>query len=1262
MTSAPSGTPTPTPTPSAPRPDTRAPDVRIPGQRVPGLRPDTEGDAAFLIADRPRTRKSAPGPLAILRVPGAGGPTALAALAILLHRHTGQSRLLLDIGTDRGDGGALTLTVDPDEPVAALLARTVQARPQGPAAGAPVRFEQAPRTGADGSYETPEGPYELLVTCDGRDLLLGYRTSLFEEDTAARLARQLLLVTAFLTEDPLGATGDVDLLDEDEREQALKAFNDTARPYPDSATVHGLFTEQAARTPDAMAVSWRSGQLTYRQLDLLSDELARSIMASGARPGDRVGLRTGRTPDFVTGALGILKAGCAYVSLEPDLPAERVAWLLSDASVRILVTAGDLPVDLPFDGTVLTPASETVDGTARPGGTGVPVTAHDLAYVCYTSGTTGKPKGVEVVHRNVVRLVKNAEYVHLGPDVRILPTGSTAFDANTFEIWGALLNGGSLRLVDSDVVLDARALGRELAEHRVTTLWLTSPLFNQLVEQDAGLFAPLRELVVGGDALSPVHVRKAMDACPGVTLVNGYGPTENTTFSVTHRLARGDLGRIPIGRPVTNSTAYVLDVRGRPCPVGVPGELWLGGDGVARGYLGRPELTKERFVPDPFGPPGARLYRSGDLARWRPDGVIEFLGRRDHQVKVRGFRVEPAEIETALLAHPDVAEAVVVARTRPSGGDKYLVGYYAGPCPPDPRHLRDLLTAELPGHMVPSYLVPLPALPLNHTGKVDRARLPDPDGGHLLAGADYRAPSDETERAVVDLAERALGITGIGVGHDLRELGADSLTATLIAAGVQERLGRPCPVSAVLRAGTPARLAELLRQTPPGLGHRLPPAPEQETYPLTPQQRQLYFEQVKDGRAVHYNVPLSLELPADTDPRRLARALAGLAAHHEALRTRFVVEDGEVRQRVEPHVDAEVRVSDEPPGPVAEFVRPFDLGRAPLWRADVHRTPSAVVLRLDLHHIVVDGFSLAPLLEDLATLYGGGAPQPVATRYRDYAAWLTGPAGTALREAQEPHWQQVLATPVDPADLPTDTARPALRALDGAVTESGIGPGLTAGLRRLARQEGVTLFAVLAAAYSALLASLKGTEDITVGTPVSGRTAPGLHRTVGMFANTVVLRTAATPDLSFAAYLRHLADVAESAFEHQDFPFEDLVAGAAPVRDYSRTPLFDAFVALHSGRYLAVDFHGARVPVRLEQTGQAVFDLDLQIYEVAGSLRTAWRYSRRLLRPDTVDAWRDDFLRLLETVAEDPSVTLGTLLPALLRAQAAPGPVLDFDF
>ncbi|MFJ3640160.1 amino acid adenylation domain-containing protein [Streptomyces sp. NPDC090108] len=1246
MTSV-SVTPTPMPRPSPPLPDTPA-------------GPGPQGDAVLLVTDRPRTRDAVGAPFAQLRLPGAAVPHDLAAFAVLLHRHTGQRLLLLDTDLSASGPGSLTVAVDPDEPAAALVARTAHAVPTGGPAGTAVRYADRP---------VSAGTEELSLTRDGADLLLGYRTSLFDEPAVRRLGAHLLRIADFLGREPQAPVHETDLLGDEERALILGSFNDTARPYPHTATIPALFAEQARRAPDATAVTDGSARLTYGALDAASDRLAHAVLAAGARHGDRVGLRTGRTTDLVVGVLGILKAGCAYLPLETSHPAPHTEWLLADSSVRILVESPGLPAGFSFDGTVLhpqEPGSGDPSSGPRPPLPG-PGSATDLAYICYTSGTTGRPKGVEVTHRGVVRLVKNTDYVRFGPDTRVLPTGSIAFDASTFELWGPLLNGGSVHLADTDTVLDARALAHELATHRITTLWLTAPLFNQLVEQDATAFRTLRELLVGGDALSPAHVEKAMTACPGVALVNGYGPTENTTFSLTHRLGRDDLGRIPIGRPIGHSTAYVLDDRGRLCPIGVPGELCLGGDGVARGYLGRPELTAERFVEDTFSPAGGRLYRSGDLARWRPDGIVEFLGRRDHQVKIRGFRIEPAEVEKAILTHPDVAEAIVTARSRPGRGDKYLCGYYAGPRPPAREDLRAHLARIVAPHMIPAHLVPLDTLPLNHTGKVDRARLPEPGGDDLLPDTAFVPPADDIERTLVDLAEQALGLSGIGTAHDLRDLGADSLTATLIAAGVRERLGRACPASTVLRPGSLGRLAALLRRSPAGGTGAAPvvaPAPERPSYPLTPQQRQIYFEQIKDERAVHYNVPLTLRLPAGTDPLRLADALRRLTQRHDALRTRFAVtDDGQVVQHIDRSVDPVVRVTDTGPGPLSGFVRPFDLARAPLWRADVHRTDTAVTLRLDLHHIIVDGFSLAPLLQDLAALYAGDEPPLPALEYRDYATWLAGPGGDSLRESQKPHWQEVFATPPDRSDLPTDLPRPPLRTLDGDTLRFDLGPERTARLRELARRHDVTLFAVLASAYGILLGRLKGTADVTMGAPASGRTVPGLHRTVGMFAQTVCLRGDTDPALPYDTYLRRTARTAEEAFAHQDFPFDDVVALAAPGRDYSRTPLFDALIALHSGRYLAADFQGTRLPLCLEQTGQAVFDLDMQIHEDADTLNVAWNYASALFHRDTVEGWRNDFTALLDALAEDPSAELGALCPdrPAPRVPATPDTDADLD-
>lgn len=1208
-------------------------------------RPPSSPEPLELIPDHPR---SAAGPdLAWVTAPADGHDPAavLAAFLVVLHKHTGQSQLLLDVEL-AGQSAALSVTVDPDATAARLLAGAEH----GPCWQTPIRFadrpvRQAPGQGAD-----------LVLSTYGAGLRVGYRVGLFEPGTAARLAEQVRRALR-QRQSPVRA---VSLIAGDERELILGRFNDTARPYPADTPVHRLFEEQARQAPDALAVTWRDQRLSYRQLDERAESMCGALRAAGVRPGDLVGLRTGRTPDLVVSVLAILKAGAAYLPIDPEYPPGRVEFLLADSGARVLIT--DLPLGFAFAGTVLYPgaAGDTATAGASEATAAAQGAQPDLptdravAFLCYTSGTTGRPKGVRITHRNVVRLVRGVEYSELGPHTRILPSGSISFDASTFELWAALLNGGSLHLAGNDVILSARALGAELTARQITTLWLTSPLFNQLAEQDPTVFRPLRELFTGGDVLSPRHVAKVLDACPELILINAYGPTENATFSLTHRIEREDLRRnalagIPIGRPIANSTAYVLDADGGLCPIGMPGELCFGGDGVAAGYLGRPELTAEKFVADPFT--GGQMYRSGDLGRFRPDGAIEFLGRRDQQVKVRGFRIELGEVENVLLSHPDVAEAAVTARDRPGGADKYLCGYYVARRPVT--GLREHLERVLPAHAVPAYLIELVELPLHPNGKLDRARLPEPGGSHLLTGVEHVAPRDELERVLVELAEGALGMAGIGMRHDLRDLGADSLTATLLAGAVAERLGRQLPVSAVLRSGSLARLAELVGQAEPVPAPGIPTAADAASYPLTPQQRQLYFEQLKDPTAVHYNVPVTLDLPAGTDPARLAEALRRLAERHEALRTCFVLDGRQPRQRIEPEIT--LPLQDNLAGPSNPFVAPFDLDTAPLWRAELCRTDEHLRLRLDLHHLITDGFSLRILLTDLAALYAGQPVAEPAVRYRDYAAWLAGPAGAALAEQHRGHWQRVFATPPARADLPLSAPRPPLRPLDGDVLEFDLGRDRAGALRELARGQDVTLFAVLAAAYGILLARLTRSRDVVLGTPVSGRTAPGLHRTVGMLANTVCLRTSVEEDLSFADYLRRVAGAAEDAFAHQDFPFSDVVAMAEPRRDYSRTPLFDALIALHSSRYLHVDFAGHGVQVRLEPTGQSVFDLNMQIYEAGDTLRVSWHHSSALLRRSDVEQWRDDFLHILDTVRADPTT------PVAAFTAAAHTAAFDFD-
>ncbi|HEX4727727.1 MAG TPA: amino acid adenylation domain-containing protein, partial [Jatrophihabitans sp.] len=937
-----------------------------------------------LVTDRPRAG-ARPGDLGWLTLP----PIDLAALVVLLYRHTSEPEVSLDVA----GAGRLRVLVDPAEPLGLLRARLDALAPEPDQAGAPVLFGSA-----EAEAGALTGAVELVLAGDR----LGYQPALFDRSTAVRLAGQLARIAAA---DPGVSVADIALLDEPERLLVRDRFNDTDRPYPRDATVHGLFRGQAAARPDVPAVSDQHQTLSYAELDQHSDRLAGRLRAAGVSAGDPVGLLVQRSPAMVVATLGILKAGGCYLPIDPSYPADRIAFQLADSGATALVS--EVPVE--FAGPVL-----DIDGSDGDLGAS-DQTAGDIAYLMYTSGTTGRPKGVLVTHRGVVRLVRNPDYLDFGPDTRMLAVSSICFDAATFELWGPLLNGGSVHLADSDTVLDAGALCTLLRERAITTLLLIAPVFNHLVEQDPAVFRPLRELMVGGDALSARHLAAVMDACPELVLINGYGPTENTTLGSTHRLGRDDLvGRVPIGRPVANSRCYVLDPAGRLCPIGVPGELFLGGDGVARGYLNRPELTAVAFRPDPFRP-GGQLFGTGDLARWRPDGVLEFFGRRDRQVKVRGFRIELGEVEHALRSHPAVADAVVL--DRPRGADRYLVGYHVADRPLSVAELRTHLGGLLPEHMLPAAFVQLAAMPLNTSGKIATDRLPEP----VPASVEAAAADESTD--LLGLIRTVIGNPGIGPDDELPDAGVDSFTAAVLADRIAAEFAVRLSASTLLRDGPVRRLAELIASSAPTAGPSLAQAPHAPDYPLSPQQRRLYVEQLKDPAAVHYNVPVLLPLPAGLTVGRVATALSRLVERHEALRTEFVLHGGEVRQRIVPAVRPELRIGD----PASTGCRPFELGRTPLWHATID--PEASSLLLDLHHIITDGVSLAVLAADLLELCTDREPPaPAALRYRDYACYLVdrGP-----RTDQQAYWQRVFAGPRHRPDLPLDEPRPPIRSLAG---------------------------------------------------------------------------------------------------------------------------------------------------------------------------------------------------------------------------------------
>jgi amino acid adenylation domain-containing protein len=644
--------------------------------------------------------------------------------------------------------------------------------------------------------------------------VLEHSTDLFDGATAQRLLRHYLALARAALEEPERPVADLPLLGETELRQILVDWNRTAADYPREATVYELFHAQAQRTPDAPAIGLGGGSLTYRELDRRARALASHLRRLGVGPEVRAALCLERSPDLVVAMTAVLAAGGAYVPLDPAQPPERLAYMIEDAEVAAVLVnealAPALPEGLAEQGVAvvrLDRIGEPEGAAARPGH---PPAPESLAYVMYTSGSTGHPKGVSVTHRAILRLVIGTDYVRLGPGDRILHISNTAFDAATFEIWGALLNGGRVELLDRDAVFSPHLLAAELREKRISSLFLTTALFQQIVREVPDAFAPVRDVLFGGEACDPARVRQALAAGPQ-RLLHVYGPTEGTTFTTWHLVESVPEGAVtvPIGRPLANTRVYLLDAGRQPVPAGVPGELYAGGDGLARGYLGRPALTAERFVPDPCpGEAGGRLYRTGDLARWRPDGAIEFLGRIDQQVKIRGFRIEPGEIEAALLEHPAVALCAVLPREdRP--GDRRLVAYVS-PAVAPVAELRSFLSAKLPSYMVPAAFVALAGLPLNANGKVDRralARLEAPEDEALAGPGEYVEPRTPVEQLLAGIYADLLGVERVGAHDSFFTLGGHSLQGMRLMAQVRDAFGVDLKVRHLFESPTVAGMA-----------------------------------------------------------------------------------------------------------------------------------------------------------------------------------------------------------------------------------------------------------------------------------------------------------------------------------------------------------------------------------------------------------------------------------------------------------------------
>ncbi|HVR95163.1 MAG TPA: amino acid adenylation domain-containing protein, partial [Thermoanaerobaculia bacterium] len=1091
------------------------------------------------------------------------------------------------------------------------------------------------------------------------DELLGaveYSADLFDAPTVVRLAERFQVLLEGAAGDPERPVWDLPLLPAAERQQVLVEWSDTAKPCPQVPMVHELVSLHARQRPEATAMADAAGRrLTYGELEARSNRLAWHLSSLGVGPDVLVAVCTERTLLRPVGILGIVKAGGAYVTLDPSYPSERLAFLMADSGAPVLLTEERFAASLPETEAqvVLLDGDWEGDESAAPESG---VTPDNLAYVVYTSGSTGKPKGVEIPHAGLMNLVRwHQDLYAVKPEDRGTQIASPAFDASIWELWPYLSGGSSLHIPDEETRLSSPGMVRWWAEQGITLAYLMTPLAEGVLEEEIpGL--QVRALIIGGDRL-----HRGPDPEVGFRLMNHYGPAEySVTCTVVQVPPRGRESGIPtIGRAIDNTRIYLLDRQGRPAPVGVPGELYVAGVGLARGYHNRPDLTAEKFVPDPFvGEPGARMYRTADLVRWLPDGDMDFLGRLDHQVKIRGFRIELGEIESALGQHPGVREAVVLAwGERPDG--KRLAAYVVAACEPAPSadELQRYLKERLPEYMVPASVLLLDALPLTPNGKVDRRALPAPEAVRPSGGG--RAPRTPMEELVAGVWAEVLGVERVGIDDSFFELGGHSLMATRVVSRLRSVLGVQLPLRTLFEAPTVAELARRVEQEERGASGVIPKADRGAAPPLSFAQQRLWFlDQLEPDNAA-YNVPLTVRLAGRLERERLGAALDEVVRRHESLRTTFgSTPAGEPVQRIAPAGPVALPVVDLAALPAAaraaegsrvateEAERPFDLDRGPLLRvlliplgAEEH------LLQLTMHHIASDGWSMGILIRELGALYER-RPSPLPQleiQYADFAAWQRRWLAGEVLERELAYWRERLAgAPV--LELPTDRARPASRTPRGARRRFELSGALTAGLETLARREGATLFMTLLAAFQTLLARHAGQADVTVGTPIAGRNRLETEGLIGFFVNTLVLRTGLGGDPPFRELLGRVRESALSAYAHQDLPFEKLVEVLQPQRDLSRTPLFQVmFVLQNTPVGAALDLPGLRMEPVLTESGATQFDLTLTLGPSGGGLTGELEYSLDLFEEPTIRRLAGHLETLLVAVVETPEERLPAL-------------------
>lgn len=1122
-------------------------------------------------------------------------------------------------------------------------------------------------------HETHRSRFDLTLELseykDEIGLNVEYSTELFQRPTMERLIRHYLTILKQVTQSPELLLSDIDMLAETEKARLLFGFNATQDEVESDKTMQLIFEEQVQRTPEAIALVYRGHSLTYAQLNNKANCLAVELRAMGVKRNQIVAILIERSLEMVTAVLGVLKAGAAYLPIDPHYPEERIQFMLEDSRSGIVISKRQLADRIPSYVKTLYVQEDGIEGkeVSNPSSLNKPT---DLAYVIYTSGSTGTPKGVMVEHKGMVNLqVYFQQKLKASSADKIIQFASFSFDASVWEMFMALFNGAELHLMTPEVTNNYNEMERYLNENEITIATLP-PTY--LVGLEPVNVLTLRTIITAGSSSTMELLEKWRDK---VQYINAYGPTESTICATVWDAPANDSGTsrhsVSIGAPIPNTQVYIVSPHDQLQPIGIPGELCVGGAGLARGYLHRPELTEKQFTSNPFVA-GTRMYRTGDLARWLPNGTIEYLGRMDNQVKIRGYRIELGEVESCLIKHPLVVECMVISRA--GSQDELDLCAYIG----TKGHklaidqIRSYLSEQLPDYMIPAFFIIIDELPLTSNGKVDKRALPEPD---KMGNESYVPPRNDTERRLARMWSELLGAQRVGVKDHFFELGGHSLKAISLLTRIHKELGTQLTLKQIFQAPTIEQLAREIQGAEQTEVELLPAADIQSSYPVTYGQKKMYVLQQLEGVHTAYNISGAYRIEGDIDIQRLEHTFVALVQRHEALRTSFAVEDGEFVQYIHPNIPLKLHQMEAAESQLEEILRsliiPFDLSQAPLLRVTLVRinNPQSQgyeghVLFIDMHHIISDGVSANILIQDFLDLYVGVTMQELRVHYKDYAVWQHNPHVMDTYKQQEQYWMNVLSGNLPRLQLPTDFPRPAVQNYEGSHVSQQIDQQLTKRLRAVASDNGCTLYMVLLSGFVVLLSKYSGQEDIIVGTPSAGRTHSDVQPMIGMFVNTLIIRTQQYGQQPFVEMLEAVKENTLSAFDNQDYPFDQLTERLRLPRDVSRNPLFDAMFILQN--FDTVELKAEQLSVKpypfLQPT--AKFDLSLEVTERDEELACTLNYAVKLYRGETAERILVDYVRILSQIAMNPEAKLQEiqLVDQIVKRKNVLSKEIEFNF